>query len=411
MPRDSSAISQRAGDVWEWARRHDFHGADPYDGLNSRVLAPFLDHSRFLRLAVIQAVKRSPIDLRPLLAVPAGCNPKGLALFLSGLTHRPDLPDADLLRTRLVDRMLATASLTDGTPAFGTRNDTPGLAATIAAGEPDESPIGWGYHFPWQARAFLQKAYHPTVVATSFVLDALGDVQSEAYPEMARRSARFVMEQLYRYEDADGICFSYSPTDKTRVYNASLFGAKILARAASHVDDDLATEYRRLALAAGDWVVSRQQSDGSWVYGEADHWQWIDNLHTGFNLETLDAIESLLDPGRWNQAIHSGLSYYRDTMIEADGTARYYSFSRTPLDAHTFAQTAITLLALKHRGDGLAEQANLVLARADVELWDQKRQGYLFQKSRWATSRTIHMRWSQGWMFRALAMASAQEGN
>ena len=49
---------------------------------------------------------------------------------------------------------------------------------------------------------------------------------------LTRRAARFVAERLHRHEDADGICFSYSPTDRTRVYNASLFGAKILARAA-----------------------------------------------------------------------------------------------------------------------------------------------------------------------------------
>lgn len=406
-----SFVKQRVSDVWDWARRHDFQGSDPYDGLNSRLLAPLLPRSRFLRLAVIQAVKRSPLDLRPLLAVPPGCNPKGLALFLTGLAFRPDLPEADSLRTRLVDRMLATASLTDGSPAFGSREEAPGLASIIATTDPDPNPIGWGYHFPWQSRAFLQKAYHPTVVATSFVLDALHDTRSEAYPEIARRSARFVMERLHRHEDTDGVCFSYSPTDHTRVYNASLFGAKILAHAIPHVDPVRAVEYRDLALAAGDWVVSRQKGDGSWVYGEADHWQWIDNLHSGFNLETLDAMEEILAPGRWSSAIDTGLAYYRSTMIEPDGTARYYSTERSPLDAHTFAQTVITLLALRHRSSGMVSQATLVLERADKELWDGKRQGYLFQKSRRITSRTIHMRWSQAWMFRALAMASSVEND
>jgi len=46
--------------VWENLAATRFAGTDPYDGLNSRLLAPALRHSRLLRLAVIQGVKRSP---------------------------------------------------------------------------------------------------------------------------------------------------------------------------------------------------------------------------------------------------------------------------------------------------------------------------------------------------------------
>ncbi|HPF34742.1 MAG TPA: hypothetical protein PLH84_04885 [Candidatus Krumholzibacteria bacterium] len=404
--RTAGRIAERLEQVWDWGRDHDFRGADPYDGLTSRLLAPVLPLSRLLRLAVIQGVKRSPLDLRPLLLIPPGSNPKGLALFLSGLALAPDLPEADAWRRRLLDRMTAAASLPDGSPAFGGREDVTGLAARVEASDP-EAPLGWGYHFPWQARAFLQRAWDPTVVATSFVLDALADTGAEHASLLTRRAARFVAERLHRHEDADGICFSYSPTDRTRVYNASLFGAKILARAAAHETGARAAEYRSLALAAGDWVVSRQRDDGAWVYGEADHWRWVDNLHTGFNLETLDFLERALAPGRWTGSLAAGLDYYRRTMIEADGTACYYDTGRAPLDAHTFAQTAITLLALRDRGDGLPDTARRVLLKGDDELWDSGRRGYRFQKSGRFPTRVISMRWSQGWMFRALAMARA----
>ena len=63
-----------------------FKGWDPYDGLNSKVFQalPFLKKSVFVRLAVIQGFKRSPINLRPIAMVPKGYNTKGLALFLHG---------------------------------------------------------------------------------------------------------------------------------------------------------------------------------------------------------------------------------------------------------------------------------------------------------------------------------------
>lgn len=403
-----SLAERRLDQVWGWGVRHDFRGADPYDGLTSRLLAPVLPLSRWLRLAVIQGVKRSPLDLRPLLLVPPGSNPKGIALFLSGLASCPGLPEAGPWRRRLLDRMIASASLPDGAPAFGDREPGPDLSARVEAGDP-EAPLGWGYHFPWQARAFLQRAWDPTVVATSFVLDALADTDAPEAGTLTRRAARFVVEKLSRHEDADGICFSYSPTDRTRVYNASLFGAKILARAAAHEDGARAAEYRALALAAGDWVVSRQRRDGAWIYGEADHWQWVDGLHTGFNLESLDFLEKSLDPGRWNESIDAGLDYYRRALIEPDGTARYYDSNRSPLDAHTFAQAAITLLLLRDRGRNMVPQAARVLARADAELWDEGRQGYRFQKSGRFPTRVVSMRWSQGWMFRALALFHAVE--
>lgn len=402
-------LAARAGDVWNWARDCDFAGSDPYDGLNSRLLKPLLGGSRLLRLAVIQTVKRSPLDLRPLLRVPPGRNPKGLALFLSGLKHQPSLPDADALRTRIVDLMLASASLEDGTPAFDTRDEQPGLDARAAAPSDDPEPIGWGYHFPWQARAFLQPAYAPTVVATSFVLDALADAGAASYPEICRRAAAFVTRCLHRHETDDGVCFSYSPTDMTRVYNASLFAGKILSRAAEHVTMDLADDYRKAALAAGDFVCNRQRDDGAWIYGEASHWQWVDNLHTGFNLESLDFIESTLEPGRWTDPIADGLDYYRRTMIKPDGTAWYYDTGPAPVDPHTYAQSAITMLLLKERGEGMVDEARRVLARADDLLWDAGRGGYLSRPASRLGSRVVYLRWAQGWMFRALALAAAHE--
>ena len=61
-----------------------FKGWDPYDGLNSRVFKALgLNNVSFLRLAWIQLFKRSPFNIRGLLLVPKGHNPKGIGLFLS----------------------------------------------------------------------------------------------------------------------------------------------------------------------------------------------------------------------------------------------------------------------------------------------------------------------------------------
>src|SRR5262249_20185180 len=63
-----------------YCRTNNWAGIDPYDALNSKVFSvlPFLD-SRFPRILLTQALKRSPIDVRGLLGTEKTQNPKGLA--------------------------------------------------------------------------------------------------------------------------------------------------------------------------------------------------------------------------------------------------------------------------------------------------------------------------------------------
>lgn len=397
-----SAFATIAGRIWEGAAAAGFRGSDPYDGLNSRLLAPLLRRSRALRLAVIQGVMRSPCDLRPLLRIPPGLNPKGLALLLQGAAEWSGAADGDGRRTWLADALLSLASVPDGSPAFGGRTVVPGLAARVGSGEaaaPER--LGWGYDFPWQSRAFLQPAYFPTVVATSFVVDALAGVGSPAAPVVAEAAARFVETDLHRHEDDDGVCFSYSPGDRTRVHNASLFGARLLAGAAA-AGGPRAAARRELATRAVDRTVAHQRADGAWVYGEAAHWGWIDNLHTGFNLETIDRTAALLGVDRWEEALRRGLEFYRSELFLADGTPRYYTTSLYPLDPHGFAQGALTFLRLRRLQPDAAAFADRILERGIDALWDERRGGFRFRRHRRYTQSTIHLRWSQAWMFRAL---------
>ena len=69
-----------------YCRQNNWAGFDPYDALNSRVfaLSP-LSRSRYCRIALTQALKRLPVNLRPLLGISKEQNPKGIALFLSAL--------------------------------------------------------------------------------------------------------------------------------------------------------------------------------------------------------------------------------------------------------------------------------------------------------------------------------------
>lgn len=68
-----------------YCEAENFAGWDPYDGLNSKLFqATPLKHWNIARLVLIQAFKRSPINLRPLFLVPKQHNAKSIGLFLNG---------------------------------------------------------------------------------------------------------------------------------------------------------------------------------------------------------------------------------------------------------------------------------------------------------------------------------------
>jgi hypothetical protein len=393
-------LREIAGTVWNWARERDFRGFDPYDGLKSPLLGLLSFRVRVLRLIAVQSVRNCPLNLRRLLLIPPGHNPKGLALFLSGAGYLPEIADA-ASRQELQQILLSLASKPDGSPTFSKdrriRQDiTPEEVETC-------EPFGWGYDFPWQGRAFYQPAWFPTTVCSSFVLDSLETSGSEYYPAAATGVARFVSGSLNVYEDDTGICFSYSPRDHSKVFNASLFTAKTLVRAAEF-DAANADAYRYRAEQACRYVVSRQSADGSWVYGEADHWQWVDSLHTGFVLEALGYLAGKLGTDEFDEAVSRGLAYYRQNLFETDWDAKYYSNRKYPLDPHSFAQGAITFMELARFSESPEEAARGILDRAVECLWDDRRRGFIFRRYSSHSNSTVFLRWSQGWMFKALCM-------
>ncbi|PIE52213.1 hypothetical protein CSA37_07585 [Candidatus Fermentibacteria bacterium] len=388
------------------AVEREFYGADPYDGLNTNRSSWLLGKSRFWRLVQQQVVKRSPLNLRPLLGVRQGVNPKALSLFLSGV--RDMLPQQTELINELRQMLLLTASRPDGSPVFnGLSRDEIALSdcrtnADLIENAEFSSEAGWGYNFPWQSRAFMVSSWIPTAVATSFAVDALNGLDNSVCERAVAAAARFIESSLHRHSDFRGVCFSYSPFDRTVVYNASLLAARVLAQAASQ-GGEKSSERFDLARSAVEFVVTCQRSDGAWVYGEADHWGWIDNLHTGFILQVLEEVSGLFDTSEWDESISRGLEFYRKFLFTSEGLPMQRSDSFYPEDPHTYAQAAITFIALKRFSPELHSLAEQVLESAVQRLWNRRTSSFHLRKKSGRLNKTIYLRWSQAWMFRAIS--------
>ena len=66
----------------DYVERVDYAGYDPYDALNSPVIGLVGRRSKWVRIACTQFLRRCPVNLRPVLGVRKGHNPKGIGLFL-----------------------------------------------------------------------------------------------------------------------------------------------------------------------------------------------------------------------------------------------------------------------------------------------------------------------------------------
>lgn len=366
-----------------FCEKKDFAGWDPYDGLNSTLFQamPGIRTSRWCRLAWIQFFKRSPINFRRITGVPEEHNAKGLALFLTGYCHLFQADPRQEYKANiyyLADKILEIRSK-------------------------GYSGACWGYNFDWQARAFFQPKMTPTVVATSFVTDALltayDTMKESRWLETAVSSAQFILKDLNRtYDDKGNFSFSYSPLDKTQVFNASLLGGRLLARVSTYTGERLLQEEARKAV---QYACDRQAPDGSWVYGTLPYHQWIDNFHTGFNLECIYQYQQFTGDSSFQAAIEKGFGYYLEHFFTPEGMPRYYNNSTFPIDIHAPAQLVSTLYKLGRIGQ-YQELTEKVLNWTIQHM--QGRAGYFFyQKRRLLNSRICYMRWAQAWMFYAFA--------
>ena len=362
---------------------NNFTGQDPFDSLNSRFfsVAPRLKKGLF-GLAWIQLNKRSIINIRPLLGVPAMRNPKGIGLFILGLLE-------DYQRTD--DRLYLEQAIE--------------LADWLLTQQSDVSlwqPACWGYHFDWNARAFFVPKGRPNVITTIYVaqaLYALGKVIDEPrFIEPALDAAHFIVNTLYCEHDGRQF-FAYIPGETAFVHNASLWGAAWVGFVANVTGND---DYKELALRVARQSVKEQGSDGSWVYGSRHHHQFIDGFHTGYNLEALDMLRKALKVTEFDQAITIGLAFYKVHLFEEDGTAKYYNNNRYPLDMHCVSQAIFTLLRVGGSPDDLALAAKII-DKSISTLYLPKRGHFAYQKHKYFTNKINYIRWTQAWVYYSFA--------
>jgi len=377
MQNNYEEISEACINLLRYIEKENFQGYDPYDGLTSPIFKlPFIKSSKKIKFLGQQFLKRLPINIRPIIGIKKRINPVTLGLCIHGYANL--LNDSNKIElTSKINNLISQ------------------LESLIPNGFKGAC---WGYDFPWESRYATIPAYQPTVVATGIITNGLYKAylktNDKKISNLIIRSCDFVLNDLNKSIEKDGtFCFSYSPFDNEKVFNASLKGARILAQGYSITKNEL---WKQTAKNAIEYVIRYQGNNGSWIYSQSNSGKWIDNYHTGYVLDCIAEYQLLCNDYTFNTNLLKGTLYYTESFFKENGQPKFYNEESLPVDCTAAAQSILTL----------SRNNDLNLANK-VAIWTinnmQDNEGYFyFRRYKYTIDKTSFMRWSNAWMFAGL---------
>jgi SAM-dependent methyltransferase/rhamnogalacturonyl hydrolase YesR len=372
-------IWRALGLVQKWVEDREYRGYEPFDGLSSWA-RPLTFCNQLAARILQQTIRQCPINLRPLMGVLPQDSTKGRGYMAWGylMLHRATQQKCFLDKAALCLEWLDTHK------ARRFQHHS------------------WGNHFDYIARGGSFAKDTPTIVWTSLIghayLEAFEVTNNKWFLDIAKSACEWVLE-LPRQKTGRGDCLGYIADVQLSVHNSNMLGASLLARTAKHTGDQ---EYFRVARSAMEYSCSRQLPDGSWWYGEEPKFQWIDNFHTGYNLDSLDTYIEATGDAEFRPELAKGLTFYKAHFFEESGRPKYYTTRTYPVDIQCASQSIDTLTLFSRRDPECLEIAEKVAAWSIRNMQDA--QGYFYyRRYPLIKAKTPMIHWGQATMFKALA--------
>jgi hypothetical protein len=152
-----------------------------------------------------------------------------------------------------------------------------------------------------------------------------------------------------------------------------------------------------------EYSCCRQLPDGAWYYGEEPKYHWIDNFHTGYNLDSLKCyIESTGDQ-RFKSHLDLGFRYFKMNFFEPEGRPKYYHNRAYPIDIQCAAQAIETLTKFAGH-DPEALPTAVKVARWTIRNMQDPSGYFVYRMYPLFVARIPMLHWGQATMYRALAL-------
>jgi hypothetical protein len=367
--------------VEKWVEDHGYRGYEPFDGLSSRFR--FLTFNKlFLDRLLLQLVRQSPLNLRPIFLIKPLDSTIGRGYMAWGYCLLYELTEGADYRNKIDDC----------------------LHWLMENKSPQPEGYCWGKHFDFASRGGLYKSSEPILIWTALIgfafLKAFSVLGKELYLQVADEICRWILK-LPRHQTDKGICLGYHQRDRNgTIHNSNMIGAALLA-AVGHETGN--REYLEVARSAMSYSCSRQLPNGAWYYGEDPRCHWIDNFHTGYNLDGLKSYMDSAGDGEFTEYLARGANFYKKNLFDDLGRAKYYHNRLYPLDSQCLAQGIDTLANLSAI-DPEARHLSLKVARWTVRHM-QDRRGFFYyrQYPLGIKAKTPMLHWAQAATYKALA--------
>jgi len=368
--------------VEDWVEEHDYKGYDPFDGLTS-FLKPLTSGNLLLERLLMQLIRQSPVNIRPLLGVKPLDSTIGRGYMAWGYI-------AMFKRTgekKYEDKAKACLRWLMGNKA------------------PDSADYSWGKHFDYASRGGRYYRLEPITIWTSIIgevfLDAYETYHDKKFLDIAVSICNWILK-LPRNQLKAGICLNYTAAGLSdcRIHNQSMIAASVLAHTAKHTGSE---EYLAVARQTIQFHCASQLANGGWYYGEAENQHWIDNFHTGYNLNGLKCYIENSAVTTFTENLDRGYRYFKQVFIEKNGRPKYYHNRAYPIDIQCAAQAIETLAVFSDR-DKEAIALALKVAKWTIENMQDKSGYFIYRIYPYMNAKIPMIHWGQATMYRALAL-------
>lgn len=362
----------------KWIEAHDYKGYEPFDGLSS-----YLRHLTFGNLfaerVLQQLVRQCPINLRPFLGIKPLESTKGRGYMACGYLKMLKLTSDQRYKKKAIKCL---EWLEDNK-------------------SPYYSDFSWGNHFPFSGRGGHIPKYESLIVWTSIIgqtfLDAYEILNDNKYLNIAASICNWILD-LPRERVDSSICLSYVSYFQSSIHNSNMLGAAMLARFTKFTNN---TEVLKVAKQAMKYSCSRQRSDGSWYYGETSQNHWIDNFHTGYNLDSLKYYIDNTNDKSFEKNLKQGFEYFKNTFFEKNGRPKYYHNRTYPVDIQCASQ-AIDTLAYFSEYDESSLELSLKITKWTIDNMQDQKGYFYYRQLPYMKVKIPMLHWGQATMYKAL---------
>lgn len=371
--------------VQKWVEDHDYKAYEPFDGLSSWA-RPFAFGTIMGDRLLMQLIRQSPVNLRPLLGVTPKDSTKGRGYMARGYWKLYQATRKEEYKTKAVECL----RWLDGHKAK------------------KYAKHSWANHFDFSSRGGRYTSEDPIIVWTALIgqgyLDGYEITGDKWFLEIAESVCGWILD-LPREKTSAGNCLSYLMPVQNSIHNSNMLGAAMLARTARHNGNK---EYLAVARSAMEYSVSRQLPDGSWWYAEYPDHHWIDNFHTGYNLDSLKCYIENSGDEQWRPNLMKGLDFLKEHFFEPNGRPKYYHTRTYPVDSQCAAQAIETLADFSDLDPACLDLSVKVADWTIANMQDADGHFYYRQYPLGIKARTPMLHWAQATTFKALTVLNAK---